>query len=196
MNTYIRPAFVLLLLFTLITGLAYPLAITGFAQIVLPKQANGSLILKDGKVIGSSLVGQSFTSDRYFRGRPSATSAIDPDDATKTVDSPYNAASSTGSNLGPSSKLLKEAIAERSAAVGIVPAPADLVTTSASGLDPHISPAAAMVQIARVAKLRSIPESSLQALVIKLTEGRDFGLLGEPRINVLALNLGLDAMKP
>ncbi len=196
MNTYIRPAFVLLLLFTLITGLAYPLAITGFAQIVLPKQANGSLILKDGKVIGSSLVGQSFTSDRYFRGRPSATSAIDPDDATKTVDAPYNAASSTGSNLGPSSKLLKEAIAERSAAVGIVPAPADLVTTSASGLDPHISPAAAMVQIARVAKLRSIPESSLQALVIKLTEGRDFGLLGEPRINVLALNLGLDAMKP
>ena len=196
MNSYFRPAFTLLILFTLITGVAYPLAITGFAQAALPVQANGSLVLKDGKVIGSSLIGQGFTSDRYFHGRPSATSAADPADAAKTVDAPYNAASSSGSNLGPSSKALKDAVTERAAALGAGPAPADLVTASGSGLDPHISPAAARVQVARVAKARSISEPVIMALVDQVTEGREFGLTGEHRVNVLALNLALDALKP
>ena len=196
MNSYFRPAFTLLILFTLIAGVAYPLAITGIAQVALPMQANGSMIVKDGKIIGSSLIGQNFTSDRYFQGRPSATSASDPNDATKTVDAPYNAASSSGSNLGPSSKALKEAITERLAAVGTGPAPADLVTASASGLDPHISPAAAYVQVARVARARSQPEPALRALVDRMTEGRELGVLGEPRVNVLVLNLALDTLKP
>jgi potassium-transporting ATPase KdpC subunit len=196
MNAYFRPAFTLLLLFTLITGVAYPLAITGFTQAVLPAQANGSLVVKDGKVIGSSLIGQSFTSERYFHGRPSATSTADPASASKTIDAPYNAASSSGSNLGPSSKALKDAVTERAAAVGTGPAPADLVTASASGLDPHISPEAAIVQIARIAKARSIAEPALRILVDRLIEGRDFAVLGERRINVLALNLALDALKP
>ena len=196
MNSYFRPAFTLLILFTLIAGVAYPLAITGIAQVALPMQANGSMIVKDGKIIGSSLIGQNFTSDRYFQGRPSATSASDPNDATKTVDAPYNAASSSGSNLGPSSKALKEAITERVAAVGTGPAPADLVTASASGLDPHISPAAAYVQVARVARARSQPEPALRALVDRMTEERELGVLGEPRVNVLVLNLALDTLKP
>ena len=196
MNSYFRPAFTLLILLTLIAGVAYPLAITGIAQVALPMQANGSMIVKDGKIIGSSLIGQNFTSDRYFQGRPSATSASDPNDATKTVDAPYNAASSSGSNLGPSSKALKEAITERVAAVGTGPAPADLVTASASGLDPHISPAAAYVQVARIARARSQPEPALRALVDRMTEGRELGVLGEPRVNVLVLNLALDTLKP
>ncbi|MGQ3356877.1 MAG: potassium-transporting ATPase subunit C, partial [Phreatobacter sp.] len=150
MLTLLRPALVLTLLFTLLTGLAYPLAITGLAQGLLPHQANGSLITRGERVVGSELIGQAFTGPRYIHGRPSATTAADPADATKTVDAPYNAAASGGSNLGPSSRALLEAVQARAAALGVSPAPADLVTASASGLDPHVSPAAAMAQAARV----------------------------------------------
>ncbi len=156
MLALLRPALVLTVLFTLVTGLAYPLAITGLAQGLMPHQANGSLVTKGGRVVGSELIGQAFTGPRYIHGRPSATSATDPADATKTVDAPYNAASSSGSNLGPSSKALLEAMQARAAALGMAQAPADLVTASASGLDPHISPAAAMVQVARVASARGV----------------------------------------
>ncbi len=195
----IRPAIVLLVALTVITGLAYPLAITGIAETVFPRQAQGSLIEQDGKVVGSALIGQVFTGDKYFHGRPSATNTPDPKDATKTIDAPYNAANSGGSNLGPTSKALAERIkgdvdklkAENpSAAV-----PVDLVTTSGSGLDPDISPAAALFQAPRVAKARGLPEDSVRSLVGSQTEGRTFGLLGEPRVNVLKLNLALDALK-
>jgi K+-transporting ATPase ATPase C chain len=196
MNTYFRPAFAVLILLMLITGLAYPIAITGLAQAIFPGAANGSLIMKDGKVIGSSLIGQSFSSERYFQGRPSATSIADPADATRTIDAPYNAASSTGSNLGPSSKALKAAITERAAAYSGGPVPADLVTASGSGLDPHLSPAAALMQASRVAKARGLPEEALRLLVETQTEGREFGMLGQPRVNVLMLNLALDKTKP
>lgn len=194
--SHFRPALVLLVAFTVLTGLIYPLAITGIGQAFLPSQANASLVMRDGKVIGSGLVGQSFTSERYFHGRPSATSAADPADATKTVDAPYNAANSTGSNLGPSSKALIEAVEARAKALGSGPQPADLVTASASGLDPHISPGAAIAQLARVAKARNLSEARLKALVDSQTEQRDLGVLGEPRVNVLALNLALDALRP
>jgi K+-transporting ATPase ATPase C chain len=192
----IRPAIVLLLALTLITGLAYPLAITGLAGVLFPYQAQGSMLERDGMVVGSELIGQSFADDKYFHGRPSATNTPDPNDPTKNVDAPYNAANSGGSNLGPTSKMLADRLqadvdklkAENPAA----PVPVDLVTTSASGLDPHISPAAALFQVPRVAKARNMPEDSVRALVEDKTEGRLLGLLGEPRVNVLALNLALD----
>jgi K+-transporting ATPase ATPase C chain len=192
----IRPAIVLVVLLTLITGLAYPLAITGIAGVLFPYQAQGSMIERDGMVVGSELIGQAFADDKYFHGRPSATNTPDPNDPTKNVDAPYNAANSGGSNLGPTSKMLADRLqadvdklkAENPAA----PVPVDLVTTSASGLDPHISPAAALFQVPRVAKARNIPEDSVRALVQEKTEGRLLGLLGEPRVNVLALNLALD----
>jgi K+-transporting ATPase ATPase C chain len=195
----LRPAIVVLVLLTAITGLVYPLAMTGIAGVIFPKQAQGSLIEKDGKVIGSALIGQAFVSDKYFHGRPSATNAPDPKDATKTVDAPYNAANSMGSNLGPTSKALADRIKgdvdtlkkENPAAT----IPVDLVTTSGSGLDPDISPAAALFQVPRVAKARGLPEPRLRALVEAQTEGRTLGLLGEPRVNVLKLNLALDALK-
>jgi potassium-transporting ATPase KdpC subunit len=193
----IRPAIVLLLGLTLITGLAYPLAITAVAGAIFPRQAEGSLIEKDGKVVGSALIGQEFKSDKYFHGRPSATVAPDPNDSTKTVPAPYNAANSGGSNLGPTSKALndriKEDVEKLKAENPSMPVPVDLVTTSASGLDPDISPEAALFQVPRVAKARSLPEDKVRQLVTDNTQGRLGGLLGEPRVNVLALNLALDA---
>ena len=193
---HLRPALVLLILFTLLTGVVYPLGMTGLAQVIFPAQATGSLVTRDGTVIGSSLIGQNFKSDRYFQGRPSATSTTDPADASRTVDAPYNAASSTGTNLGPSSKALKETIETRAKALGAGPQPADLVTSSASGLDPHISLAGALVQLSRVAKARNLPVVELRSLVDRHIEGRHFGILGEPRVNVLALNIALDSLKP
>jgi K+-transporting ATPase ATPase C chain len=199
MLTHLRPALVFVVAMTLITGLAYPLAMTGLAQTLFPARANGSLIERNGQVIGSSLIGQSFAEDRYFHGRPSATNAPDPADSTKTVDAPYNAANSMGSNLGPTNKALVERVSEATARLKSEnhgqPVPIDLVTTSASGLDPDISPAAALFQVPRVAKARQIPEAELRQLVTQQTEGRWLGLLGEPRVNVLALNLALDARK-
>jgi K+-transporting ATPase ATPase C chain len=193
----IRPAIVLLLGLTLITGVAYPLAITGVAGAIFPRQAEGSLIEKDGKVVGSALIGQEFKSDKYFHGRPSATVAPDPNDSTKTVPAPYTAANSGGSNLGPTSKALndriKEDVEKLKAENPNQPVPVDLVTTSASGLDPDISPEAALFQVPRVAKARSLPEDKVRQLVTDNTQGRLGGLLGEPRVNVLALNLALDA---
>ncbi|WP_371348867.1 potassium-transporting ATPase subunit KdpC [Ancylobacter sp. IITR112] len=195
MLSILRPALVLLTLFTALTGLAYPLAVTGLAQLVLPEAANGSPVVVEGRVVGSSLIGQSFTSARYFHGRPSATTGADPADPAKSVEDPYNAASSTGSNLGPSSAALAQAVKERAAALGGWPLPADLVTASASGLDPDISPAAAALQVSRVARARGLPEDEVRALVNRSTMGRSFSLLGEPRVNVLALNLSLDALQ-
>ena len=192
----IRPAIVLLLGLTLITGLAYPLAITAVAGAIFPKQAEGSLIERDGKVVGSALIGQEFKGDKYFHGRPSATVAPDPNDSTKTVPAPYNAANSGGSNLGPTSKALndriKEDVEKLRAENPSMPVPVDLVTTSASGLDPDISPDAALFQVPRVAKARNLPEDKVRQLVTDNTQGRLGGLLGEPRVNVLALNLALD----
>jgi len=192
----LRPALIMLLLFTVITGLIYPLAVTGFAQVLFPRQANGSLVVADGKVVGSSLIGQAFSEDRYFQGRPSATSAPDSKDASKTVDAPYNAANSGGSNLGPTSKALIERVkTDVEARKGQNPnakVPTDLVTTSGSGLDPHISPEAALFQVPRVAKARTMPEDRLRDLVNQHIEGRSLSFLGEPRINVLALNMALD----
>ncbi|TGN88220.1 K(+)-transporting ATPase subunit C [Bradyrhizobium yuanmingense] len=194
----IRPAIVLLLALTAITGLAYPLAMTGVAGALFPVQAQGSLIEKDGKVIGSALIGQEFKDDKYFHGRPSATLAPDPNDSTKTLPAPYNAANSGGSNLGPTSKALADRLKEdvdklrRENPNALVPV--DLVTTSASGLDPDISPEAAQFQVPRVAKARNLPEDQVKQLVTASIEGRLLGLLGEPRVNVLALNLALDRM--
>ena len=193
----IRPAIVLLLALTLITGLAYPLAMTVVAGTLFPKQAEGSLIEKDGKVIGSALIGQEFKDDKYFHGRPSATSAPDPADSNKTVPAPYNAANSGGSNLGPTSKALndriKEDVDKLKAENPSQAVPVDLVTTSASGLDPDISPDAALFQVPRIAKARNLPVAQVRRLVQQHTEGRLGGLLGEVRVNVLALNLALDA---
>jgi K+-transporting ATPase ATPase C chain len=192
----IRPAIVVLVALTLITGLVYPLAMTGIAQVIFPYQAQGSLVEQNGKVVGSELIGQIFENDKYFHGRPSATTAPDPKDPTKTVPAPYNAANSGGSNLGPSNKALIDRVQgdinklkqeNPSAAI-----PIDLVTTSASGLDPHISPEAALFQVPRIAKARNLPEDRIRQLVADQTEGRLFGLLGEPRVNVLKLNLALD----
>jgi potassium-transporting ATPase KdpC subunit len=194
----IRPAVVILIALTVITGLVYPLVMTGIAEIVFPRRAQGSLIERDGHVVGSALIGQNFTSDKYFHGRPSATTAPDPNDPTKTVAAPYNAANSGGSNLGPSNKALIDRVqadAEKlkqenpSSAV-----PVDLVTTSASGLDPDISPEAAFFQVPRVAKARNLAEDRVRALVNDHIEGRFLGLLGEPRVNVLKLNLALDQL--
>jgi K+-transporting ATPase ATPase C chain len=192
----IRPAIVFIVALTLITGLAYPLAMTAIANVIFPGQAQGSLIQWHGKVVGSALIGQQFTDDKYFHGRPSATNTPDPKDSTKTVDAPYNAANSGGSNLGPTNKALadrvKGDIDKLKTENASAPVPIDLVTTSASGLDPHISPEAALFQVPRVAKARNMPEERLRALVADHVEGRTLGLLGEPRVNVLELNLALD----
>jgi K+-transporting ATPase ATPase C chain len=194
----LRPAIVLLLAFTVLTGLIYPLIMTGIAEVIFPYQAQGSLIEKDGKVIGSELIGQQFTSDRYFHSRPSATVGPDPSDPGKMVAAPYNAANSGGSNLGPTSKALIDRVTADVAKLKQEnvsdPVPTDLVTTSASGLDPHISPEAAYFQVARVAKARNMPENTLRQLIAEHVEGRSLGLLGEPRVNVLALNLALDGV--
>ena len=196
MLRHIRASAVILLLMTVLTGLAYPLAMAGVARVVLPAEAAGSLVMVNGKVVGSSLIGQNFTSDRYFHGRPSATTDTDPNDATKTVPAPYNAANSAGSNLAPTSKALVDRVKDDIEKLGgakSAPVPADMVTTSASGLDPDISPASAALQIARVAKARGIDELEVQRLVAQHTESRMFGVLGEPRVKVLQLNLALDA---
>jgi K+-transporting ATPase ATPase C chain len=196
---HLRPAVSLLALLTLVTGVAYPLAVTGAAQLLLPAQANGGLIEKDGKLIGSALIGQNFADARYFHGRPSATSAPDPADAARTVDAPYNAASSGAANLGPTSRKLIDRIkadADAMKAAGhATPLPADALTTSASGLDPHISPANAAAQAPAVAKARGLPLERVTALVAARTQGRTLGVFGEPRVNVLALNMALDALK-
>jgi K+-transporting ATPase ATPase C chain len=188
MGTQIRPALVLLLLFTVVTGVAYPLVVTGIAQTVFPRQANGSLIVKDGKPVGSSLIGQPFDDPRYFWSRPSATSPF-----------AYNAGSSSGSNLSPTNPAHVKAVQERVDALraadpgNTAPVPVDLVTASGSGLDPHISPAAALYQVARVARARKADEGAVRRLVEAHIEDRWLGLLGEPRVNVLELNLALDA---
>jgi K+-transporting ATPase ATPase C chain len=193
----IRPAILILLLLTLITGLAYPLAMTAIAGAIFPRQAQGSLIERDGKVIGSALIGQEFKDDKYFHGRPSATTAPDPADSSKTVGAPYNAANSGASNLGPTSKALsdrlKEDVAKLKAENPTASVPIDLVTTSGSGLDPDISPEGALFQVPRVAKVRGMPEDKVRQLVADNTSGRLIGIFGEPRVNVLALNLALDA---
>jgi K+-transporting ATPase ATPase C chain len=196
----LRPALALLVLFTLLTGVIYPFVTTGVASVLFPYQARGSLIERDGKVIGSALIGQNFTEARYFQGRPSATVAADPADPSKTIAAPYNAANTGGSNLGPTSKALIERMTSDVEALKPqnpgVRVPIDLVTTSASGLDPDISPEGALFQLPRVAKARGLPEARIRELVERQIEGRTFGILGEPRVNVLALNLALDALKP
>jgi K+-transporting ATPase ATPase C chain len=194
----LRPALVMTIVLTAITGLLYPLAVTGIAQAIFPSQANGSLIEKDGKVIGSELIAQGFADAKYFHPRPSATTDTDPNDPTKTVPAPYNAANSAGSNAGPTSKSLVERVqgdteklkAENPSA----PVPVDMVTTSASGLDPDITPAAALFQAARVAQARGLTEDAVRRLVADNTAGPTLGLLGEPRVNVLKLNLALDGL--
>ena len=199
MFSQLRPALVVVTGLTLLTGLAYPLAVTGIAAVVFPHQAQGSLVEKNGVVIGSSLIAQGFSTDRYFHPRPSATTAPDPKDATKTVPAPYNASSSGASNYGPTSKALVDRVkadadtlhAENPDAA----VPVDLVTTSASGLDPDISPEAALFQAPRVAKARGLPVETVVELVTSHTQGRTLGLFGEPRVNVLELNLALDALK-
>lgn len=196
----IRPAIVFVIALTLITGLAYPLAMTGIAKFAFPERAQGSLVTRNGAVVGSALIGQEFRSERYFHGRPSATVAPDPADAAKTLAAPYNAANSGGSNLGPASKALSERLQESIDALKkenpSAPVPADLATASASGLDPDISPQAALFQVPRVARARSVPEDRLRELVSQETQGRTLGFLGEPRVNVLKLNLALDALQP
>jgi len=196
----VRPAFVFIIALTVITGLVYPLAMTGIAGVIFPRQAQGSLIERNGTVIGSTLIGQAFADDKYFHGRPSATNAPDPKEAGKTIDAPYNATNSMGSNLGPTNKALIDRVkgdvdklkGENSSAA----VPVDLVTTSGSGLDPHISPQAALFQVPRVAKARNLPEDRVRRLVNEQIEGRFLGLFGEPRVNVLALNLALDGAAP
>jgi len=190
MQAQIRPVLVALLLFTLLTGVIYPLVVTGITQTVFPRQANGSLIVRDGQTLGSELIGQPFDVPRYFWGRPSATSPF-----------PYNAAASSGSNLGPGNTVLVETVQSRIIALKAFdpqnsqPIPVDLVTSSGSGLDPHISIAAALYQIPRVAKARGISADTVVALIEKYTEDRQFGILGEPRVNILKLNLALDEIK-
>jgi K+-transporting ATPase ATPase C chain len=194
----IRPSIVVLVALTLITGLVYPLVMTGIALVIFPYQASGSMIERDGKIVGSELIGEDFTSNKYFHGRLSATTAPDPKDSTKSVPAPYNAANSGGSNLGPSNKALVDRVQADIAKLQKenpgVPVPADLVTTSASGLDPEISPEAALFQVPRVAKARKLPEGRIRQLVEAATEGRFLGLLGEPRVNVLKLNIALDRL--
>jgi K+-transporting ATPase ATPase C chain len=194
MLQHLRPALVLLVLFTVLTGLIYPLAVTGIAQIAMPYQANGSLV-----DVGSALIGQWFKSDRYFHPRPSATTDTDPNDSTKTIDAPYNAANSSGSNLGPTSQKLvdrvKGGVEAWRAMAGPGPVPADAVTTSASGLDPHVSPQTALAQVGAVAKARGLSEDKVRALVDAAIESPFLGLIGEPRVNVLELNLALDQVK-
>jgi K+-transporting ATPase ATPase C chain len=192
----VRPAIVLILAFTVITGLLYPLAMTGLAELIFPYQSHGSLIEKDGKVIGSALIGQEFASDKYFHGRPSATLGPDANDPSKTTSVPYNAANSMGSNLGPTSKALIDRISADVAKLKqenpSAQIPIDLVTTSGSGLDPDISPVAAYFQVPRIAKARNVSEIEVRKLVDVRVKGRTLGLLGEARVNVLELNLALD----
>ena len=195
----LRPALVLLVALTAVTGLAYPLAMTGLAGLLFPRQAQGSLVLdKDGRTVGSALIGQSFTEARYFHGRPSATTEPDPKDPTRTVPTPYAADSSGASNLGPTNRALIDRVKgdmDRLRAEnpdGAVPA--DLVTTSASGLDPDISPEAAIVQVRRVAGARGVPADRVRDLVERHVDGRALGVFGEPRVNVLALNMALDTL--
>ena len=194
----IRPAILMIVVMTILTGLAYPLAMTGIAQAVFPHQANGSLIVKDGKVVGSELIGQNFADDKYFHGRPSATTDTDPNDATKTVPAPYNAANSGASNLAPTSQALIDRVKEEAEKLKAenpgAPVPVDLVTTSASGLDPDVTPAAALFQVPRVAKARGLAPERVRQLVESATEGRFLGVLGEPHVNVLKLNLALDGL--
>jgi K+-transporting ATPase ATPase C chain len=202
MNTTIvrqvRPAIMLLVAMTVITGVAYPLAMTGIAETVFPHQADGSLVEKDGKLIGSSLIGQNFAGETYFHGRPSATTDTDPADSTKTVPAPYNAQNSSGSNAGPTAKSLMDRVKGDSDKLAAenpsTSVPVDLITTSASGLDPDITPAAAAFQVGRVAKARSLPEDRVRQLVSDHTRGRLFGVIGENRVNVLELNMALDAL--
>ncbi len=193
----IRPAIVMIVATTVLTGLAYPLAMTGVAQALFPHQANGSLVEKDGKVIGSTLIGQNFTADKYFHGRPSATTGTDPNDPTKSVSAPYNAANSGGSNLGPTNSSLITRIKGDAATLQAqnpnTPVPIDLLTTSGSGLDPDISPEAAYFQVPRVAKARNMDEAKVKSLVEAAIEPRELGIFGEPVVNVLALNRALDA---
>ena len=195
LNTF-RPALLLVVLLTLFTGVLMPLAMTGVSQAVFRHQANGSLIERDGRIVGSALIGQNFTSDKYFHPRPSATTDTDPKDSTKTIPAPYNADNSSGSNLGPTSKALIERVKGDIGNAGPAPVPADAVTTSASGLDPDISPENAARQVARVAKARNLPEAEIRALLATHGAGRAFGFIGEPRVNVLKLNLALDALRP
>jgi K+-transporting ATPase ATPase C chain len=197
MLSQIRPAILMIVVMTIITGLAYPLAMTGIAQVVFPHQANGSLIEKNGTVIGSELIGQNFAGEKYFHGRPSATPGPDPTDPTKTTSVPYNGVFSVGSNYGPTAKALidrvKGDVDKLKAENPNVPVPADLVTASASGLDPDITPAGALFQVPRVAKARNLPEDTVRQLVADNTDGRFLGLIGEPHVNVLRLNMALDA---
>jgi len=192
----IRPAIMMIVVMTIITGLIYPLGMTGIAQLVFPHQANGSLIEKDSKVIGSELIGQNFAGDKYFHARPSATTDTDPNDPAKTVPAPYNAANSGGSNLGPTSQVLVDRIKDDTKKLQAenpsTPIPIDLVTTSASGLDPDITPAAAEFQVPRVAKARNLSPDKVRTLVAEMTQDRFLGILGEKRVNVLRLNLALD----
>ena len=200
MLKHLRPALVMIVAMTIITGLAYPLTMTGIAKVVFPYQAAGSLIERNGQVVGSALIGQGFTSDRYFHGRLSATVAPDPADASKTVPAPYNATNSGASNLAPTNKALIERVQTDIEALGTqageaAPVPMDLVTSSASGLDPHISPEAALFQVPRIAKVRGLPAERIRALVDERTEGRFLGIFGEPRVTVLGLNLALDDLR-
>ncbi|HVX99021.1 MAG TPA: K(+)-transporting ATPase subunit C [Pseudorhodoplanes sp.] len=195
----IRRAVIFIVALALVTGLVYPLAMTGLAGALFPVQAGGSLIGKDGKIVGSALIGQAFDSDRYFHGRPSATTAPDQNDSTKSVSSPYNAANSMGSNLGPTSKALADRVQQDidklRAENPAQPVPIELVTASGSGLDPDISPEAALFQVPRIARARNMPGQRIRDLIAEHTEGRTFGFLGEPRVNVLQLNLALDAAR-